>query len=97
MAERALTLSAPLWHAHALCAGHDPDLWHPTDTRHGRADARVAYAAAICARCPVTEQCLEEALSVPAGQDAGVWGGTTPEERQVLRDRRRRRETWETR
>ena len=33
--------------------------------------------------CPVAEECLEFALAT--NQEAGVWGGTTEEERRKLR------------
>jgi WhiB family redox-sensing transcriptional regulator len=41
----------------------------------------------ICAGCQVQRECLEFALV--HGQVYGIWGGTTPEDRQ--RDRRRKR------
>jgi hypothetical protein len=44
--------------------------------------------------CDVRLQCLEWALST--GQDAGVWGGTSEEERRSIR-RARRRQTASTR
>ena len=43
---------------------------------------------ALCARCSVTEQCLELALS--RGEAFGIWGGTSERQRRVLR---RERET----
>jgi hypothetical protein len=52
----------------------------------GLAARQVATARAICARCPVTTQCREWA--VRAGEPAGIWGGTTPDERRLLRARR---------
>lgn len=36
-------------------------------------------AKAICVGCPVINECLDHALTVP--ENYGVWGGTTPEER----------------
>lgn len=44
----------------------------------------VAFAKAICHRCPVREACLAYAL--PRVLD-GVWGGTTGRERVALRRR----------
>ena len=41
----------------------------------------------ICAGCPVRRECLDFALG--HDQVYGIWGGTTPEDRQ--RDRRRKR------
>lgn len=39
-------------------------------------------AQAVCARCPVAGICLEYALG---SESDGVWGGTTPAERQTQR------------
>jgi WhiB family redox-sensing transcriptional regulator len=49
----------------------------------GVAVREVAAAKAICARCPVAADCLAWALG--AGEPAGIWGGTTPEERRLSR------------
>jgi WhiB family redox-sensing transcriptional regulator len=43
----------------------------------------VAQAKAVCATCQVRRSCLEYAVG--RGHLTGVWGGTTEEERQVLR------------
>jgi WhiB family redox-sensing transcriptional regulator len=40
-------------------------------------------AKRICASCPVRANCLVSALRT--GESAGIWGGTTPEERRILR------------
>lgn len=65
----------------ALCArpGQDPDLWFPANG--DRAGAERAKAA--CSGCPVRSRCLEWALA--AGERSGIWGGTTPNERNQLR------------
>jgi WhiB family redox-sensing transcriptional regulator len=60
----------------------DPEWFFPVgDT--GPALREVAAAKAVCAGCPVARECLDWALRM--GEAAGVWGGTTPEERRVLR------------
>jgi WhiB family redox-sensing transcriptional regulator len=41
-------------------------------------------AKRICARCPVRAECLEYKLS-----SAGTWGGTTPQERDQLRQQQK--------
>jgi len=38
-------------------------------------------AKAICATCPVREECLEYALET--NQDSGIWGGLDEEQRQL--------------
>ena len=68
----------------ALCAaaGQDIDLWHPANGNRVSAER----AKAICERCPVRQHCLEWALE--ANEQHGVWGGTTPLERQKMRRNR---------
>ena len=39
----------------------------------------------ICMTCPVRDECLIEALDHEERSDAGVWGGTGPEERRPIR------------
>jgi len=39
----------------------------------------------ICERCPVKEPCLAWALE--SGQDAGVWGGLSEDERRAMKRR----------
>ncbi|MEU1409246.1 WhiB family transcriptional regulator [Streptomyces sp. NPDC005728] len=41
----------------------------------------------MCAACPVVRSCLKWALANPELTVAGVWGGTTPAQRRVLRER----------
>jgi WhiB family redox-sensing transcriptional regulator len=66
----------------------DPELFFPVGTT-GPAEAQVQSAKAICALCPVREECLQWALDT--AQDAGVWGGLSEEERRALRRGQRRR------
>lgn len=56
------------------CAGEDERLWFDP--------ARFEQGRAICATCPIREQCLTQALL--AGERRGLWGGLAPEERQQL-------------
>jgi len=74
--------------------GVDPELFFPVSYEGAWAEARVAEAKAFCRRCPVIADCLRWAIVT--GQDEGVWGVTTPDERRALRvaprDRRRPRE-----
>ena len=46
-------------------------------------------AKAVCRRCSVTESCLQWAIE--SGQDAGVWGGMSEDERRALKRRNRQR------
>jgi len=49
---------------------------------------QIEEAKAVCRRCDVREQCLQWALET--GQDAGVWGGLSEDERRALKRRRAR-------
>jgi len=75
------------WRDLAAClhVGFDVFFPHPTD------DVGIARAKGYCARCPVDEPCLEQALAQPGGLDYGVRGGMTDSERASLRRRLRRR------
>ncbi|MEV0219613.1 WhiB family transcriptional regulator [Streptomyces sp. NPDC050704] len=69
------------WLRSAACADEDPELFFPVGTT-GPARQEIAAAKRICARCPVTGQCLAWALAT--GQTSGVWGGTGEDERAAL-------------
>ncbi|NBM18970.1 WhiB family transcriptional regulator [Streptomyces sp. GC420] len=73
------------WRDAAACRNEDPDLFFPIGNT-GPALLQIEEAKAVCRRCPVREQCLEWALD--AGQDIGVWGGTSENERRALKRRR---------
>ena len=70
------------WRERAACRGENPELFFPVGTS-GPALQQIEDAKAICRRCPVVAQCLAAALE--HGEDAGIWGGTTPEERRMMR------------
>jgi WhiB family redox-sensing transcriptional regulator len=70
------------WQPLALCLGHDPDLWFPTDSDGG------ARALSICAACAVRVDCLAWALE--NNEKEGIWGGVSPRKRQRIRAERRR-------
>ena len=72
---------APGWMPGSACQGEDPELFFPI-TAAGPALAQVIAAKAVCFRCAVRAACLSYALAT--GQ-AGIWGGTTQEERHALR------------
>jgi WhiB family redox-sensing transcriptional regulator len=70
----------------ALCAQVDPELFYPTAIGPSYMPA-ARLAKAICAECPIKIQCLERALKT--NEEYGIWGGTTPRERQDILRRRR--------
>jgi WhiB family redox-sensing transcriptional regulator len=79
--EAAATLPASLVSGSA-CRDADPELFFPIGSS-GPALRQLDEARAICARCLVLRDCLTYALET--GQDAGVWGGTSEQERRALR------------
>jgi len=72
------------WRHHALCRDEDPELFFPIGTT-GPAALQVEEAKAVCGRCPSVTDCLQWALDT--GQDAGVWGGMSEDERRALKRR----------
>lgn len=79
------SLSTSVEWSSAVCAQVDPDLFYPS--YQGARTCQVAKM--ICAVCPLASECLAEALATPAIDDHGVWGGTTPTEREAIRKARR--------
>ncbi|MFF7855059.1 WhiB family transcriptional regulator [Streptomyces sp. NPDC007904] len=69
------------WLRSAACVGEDPELFFPVGTA-GPALRDVTAAKRVCARCPVSTQCLSFALG--SGRASGVWGGTCEDEREAL-------------
>jgi WhiB family redox-sensing transcriptional regulator len=70
------------WRRYAACKDTDPDLFFPIGTT-GPAVDQIAAAKRVCCACEAKSQCLEFALIT--NQEAGVWGGTSEEERRKLR------------
>jgi WhiB family redox-sensing transcriptional regulator len=68
------------WMTDALCPQVSQDLFFPEKGK------RVDDAKSVCRDCPVTDKCLQLALSIPGGV-YGIWGGTTEAERRRLRRR----------
>jgi WhiB family redox-sensing transcriptional regulator len=75
------------WRHRALCRDEDPELFFPIGTT-GPALVQIEQAKAVCRRCPAVQACLEWALS--SGQDSGVWGGLSEDERRALKRRQSR-------
>src|SRR3569832_309188 len=69
------------WRHRAACLDEDPELFFPIGNT-GPALLQIEEAKAICRRCPVMDTCLKWALE--SGQDAGVWGGLSEDERRAL-------------
>jgi WhiB family transcriptional regulator, redox-sensing transcriptional regulator len=75
------------WRHRAACRDEDPELFFPVGTS-GPALLQITEAKAVCRRCPVNAECLNWALT--SGQDAGVWGGMSEDERRALKRRNAR-------
>lgn len=76
------------WRSKAACLGHDTELFFPAGCT-GPAQEQAEQAVAICRQCPVITQCLDWAVTT--GQDDGIWGGLTEDQRRALRRSRTQR------
>jgi len=72
------------WRNYAACRDVDPDLFFPLGTS-GASLLQIEEAKQICRTCSVCALCLRWALD---SGDAGVWGGTTDDERRTHRQLR---------
>lgn len=72
------------WRHKAACLTEDPELFFPVGNT-GPALQQIEEAKKICQRCEVRERCLSWALE--AGQDHGVWGGMSEDERRAIKRR----------
>jgi WhiB family transcriptional regulator, redox-sensing transcriptional regulator len=70
------------WRSLSACRDADPELFFPLSA-WGPGQAQTASAKAVCASCQVRSDCLQFALR--SGQEFGVWGGTSEDERRALR------------
>jgi WhiB family redox-sensing transcriptional regulator len=77
------------WRERAACRGMDPAeairIFFPSRGE------RQAEAMDYCDRCPVRQECLDDALATPGFYDFGVWGGTSEQQRRRLRARQAQR------
>jgi WhiB family redox-sensing transcriptional regulator len=72
------------WRKEAACLDMPPSIFFPV----GIKSEEEAPAKAICAACPVADECLEFALKHRINY--GIWGETNPRERDRIRARRRK-------
>jgi WhiB family redox-sensing transcriptional regulator len=75
------------WRHRSACLDEDPELFFPIGNT-GPAILQIEEAKQVCRRCDVQEQCLAWALE--SGQDHGVWGGMSEDERRALKRRNAR-------
>jgi WhiB family redox-sensing transcriptional regulator len=72
------------WRHKAACLDEDPELFFPVGNT-GPAMRQIEGATQVCRRCEVVDTCLKWAIE--SGQDAGVWGGMSEDERRALKRR----------
>ena len=73
--------SPTAWMAQGNCRNYPPSTFFPSD------GVGVDRARAICKGCPVSDTCLEYALTERI--EHGVWGGCSERERRRILKRRR--------
>jgi hypothetical protein len=54
---------------------------------YGYRRPEVKTAKRLCQHCPLAPACLAWALANPTLSEEGIWGGTTPRQRNTLRKR----------
>ncbi|MFF1511875.1 WhiB family transcriptional regulator [Streptomyces sp. NPDC058326] len=72
------------WRERSACREEDPELFFPIGNT-GPALLQIEEAKAVCRRCPVMETCLRWAME--HGEDGGVWGGLSEDERRAMKRR----------
>ena len=80
MSQTLTTYDPNDWRLDAACRDLDTAIFFP------ESDDEIARAKAVCASCPVRQECLDFALITR--QDDGVWGGLDENERKRVRRRR---------
>jgi WhiB family transcriptional regulator, redox-sensing transcriptional regulator len=71
------------WQLSGACRTTNPEtFFHPEGERGPRRRQREITAKAVCATCPVLQQCREHALSVR--EPYGIWGGMSEDEREAI-------------
>ena len=77
----------PDWRTSAACRaeGIHPDAMFPDSDK-----VRIAKARAICAGCPVSQACLQDAIT-SGDNEWGIRAGLTPEERRAVKKEINRR------
>lgn len=82
---------AEQWKALGACRDADQALFFTPHRREGNdeRERRERKAKEFCDRCPVRTKCLDYALE--HGENDGIWGAMTKDERRAERRRRQRR------
>ncbi|MHB8671191.1 MAG: WhiB family transcriptional regulator [Acidimicrobiales bacterium] len=72
----------PEWMLRAACRGMDTDMWFPDSSGYS---ANARKARAICATCPVREECASYAVA--NCERWGIWGGCNADQRRASANR----------
>lgn len=72
------------WRHQAACRNEDPELFWPIGNT-GPALLQIEDAKSVCRRCDSVDACLQWALDT--GQDYGVWGNASEDERRAMKRR----------
>jgi WhiB family redox-sensing transcriptional regulator len=81
---------SPDWRHRAACHDVDPELFFPVGVRMD-AVRQTKVAQAVCMACPVRRECLTWAMD--SGQEYGVWGSLSENQRRALKRRDSRART----
>ena len=69
------------WQYEGACRDLDSSMFfYPEGERGNARRRRASTAKAVCATCPVIEECRSHALA--SREPYGIWGGMTEEERR---------------
>lgn len=82
---RSVTSLMPDWHLEAQCKGVNKSVFFGSsspDERPAYTLSSIRKARAICATCPVFNECITHAIRVR--EDYGLWAGTTMRQRREL-------------
>lgn len=74
------------WAESALCKGQPQEWWFPIDHNTKESRKFISQAKAICNICTIKQECLASAIE--NNELFGIWGGKTPAERGISRNRR---------
>lgn len=72
------------WRNLAACLDEDPERFFPIGNGT-EATTQIEEAKAVCGGCVVVQTCLDWAIA--CGQDTGVWGGLSEDQRRALKRR----------
>jgi WhiB family redox-sensing transcriptional regulator len=70
------------WQQEAACRDLPVNWFFPEQGPNASHDLRRAVA--VCATCPVIEECLKYALTFEARSLPGIWGGTSENQRRGM-------------